>query len=252
MLLTVVTATYNSEKTIKDTIESVLNQNYPNIEYVIIDGDSKDFTLDIIKSYENKFKAKGISYKWISEKDSGIYDALNKGIEISSGEWISFLGSDDYYLKDSLELYGKEIVKRPDYDFIYSKVQIFQGNKDLKLVDREWSWKVFKRRMDIAHVGAFHNRNYFKKYGKFSTSYKIAGDYELMLRAQSLLKAFQINTITAKMNYGGISNQNVLKSLNETFRAKNETGNISFFICVWDYIYIYVIIMLKKMIYKFS
>jgi len=252
MLLTVVTATYNSEKTIKDTIESVLNQNYPNIEYVIIDGNSKDSTMDIVKSYESKFRAKGIQYKWISEKDSGIYDALNKGIENSNGKWISFLGSDDYYVEGALELYGKEIEKRPDYDLIYSKVQIFQGDKDLKLVDREWSWKIFKRRMDIAHVGAFHNRDYFKKYGVFSTSYKIAGDYELLLRSHKDLKAFQINIITARMYYGGVSNQNIIKSLNETFRAKHETGKIPLLLCVWDYLYSYAIIKLKKIVYSVS
>jgi glycosyltransferase involved in cell wall biosynthesis len=252
MLLTVITATYNSEKTIKDTIESVLKQNYSKIEYVIIDGNSKDSTLEIVKSYEKKFKAKGISYKWISEKDSGIYDALNKGIENSSGEWISFLGSDDYYLDGALDLYGEEIIRRPDYDFIYSKVQIFQGNKNLKLIDREWSWKIFKRKMDLAHVGAFHNRDYFKKFGLFSTSYKIAGDYELLLRPLSKLKAFQIKIITAKMNYGGISNQHILKSLNETFRAKYKTGKISLLLCVWDYLYSYAIIKFKKIVYRIS
>lgn len=252
MLLTIVTATYNSEKTIKDTIDSVLSQNYQNIEYVIIDGNSIDSTLDIVKSYEKKFEAKGILYKWISEKDNGIYEALNKGIEISSGAWISFLGSDDYYLDNALEIYSEQIKKRPDYDFIYSKVQIFQGNKDLKLVDREWSWKVFRRRMDIAHVGAFHNRDYFNKFGIFSTSYKIAGDYELLLRSHKQLKAYQINVITAKMNYGGVSNQNIIKSLNETFRAKQETGKIPLLICLWDYLYSYTIIKLKKIVYRIS
>ncbi len=252
MLLTVVTATYNSEKTIKDTIESVLSQNYPNIEYVIVDGSSDDSTIDIVKSYEDRFKKKGISYKWISEKDKGIYDALNKGIEISSGKWISFLGSDDYYLEGALEVYGKEIAKRPDYDLIYSKVQIFQGSKDLKLVDREWSWKIFKRRMDIAHVGAFHNRDYFIIHGNFLTSYKIAGDYELLLRSNKHLKAFQINTVTARMNYGGVSNQNIIKSLNETFRAKYETGKTPLLLCIWDYLYSYTIIKLKKIIYSIS
>jgi len=94
-LVSIVTVCYNSEKTIRDTIESVLNQTYRNIEYILVDGASKDSTVDIIKSYEEKFREKGISYKWISEPDTGIYNAMNKGIDMASGEWCYFLGSDD-------------------------------------------------------------------------------------------------------------------------------------------------------------
>ena len=99
---TVITASFNSEKTIDKTIESLLNQNYTNFEYIIIDGNSKDSTLEIIKSFEQKFKEKNITYKFISEPDKGIYDAWNKGIKLSDGEWISFLGSDDYYTDNTV------------------------------------------------------------------------------------------------------------------------------------------------------
>ena len=98
----IVTASYNSEKTISDTINSVLNLDFQDFEYIIIDGNSSDDTLEIIQSAVHKFEAKGVSYKFISEKDKGIYDAWNKGIKISEGKWISFLGSDDSYLSNKL------------------------------------------------------------------------------------------------------------------------------------------------------
>ena len=107
----IITASYNSEKTISDTITSVLNLDFNDFEYIIVDGNSKDKTVDIIKSFISKFEAKGITYKFISEKDKGIYDAWNKGIALSEGQWISFLGSDDSYLPSALQLYFNEIEK---------------------------------------------------------------------------------------------------------------------------------------------
>lgn len=101
MKISVITVSFNSEHTISDTIESVLNQTYNDIEYIIVDGSSSDNTMQIIKEYESKFEMSGKKLKWISEKDNGIYDAMNKGIKLSSGEVIGLLNSDDYYI-DSL------------------------------------------------------------------------------------------------------------------------------------------------------
>ena len=103
-LVSIITVCFNSEKTIQKTIQSLLNQSVTGFEYILVDGKSKDSTIEIIKSFENKFKEKGISYKWISEKDTGIYNAFNKGINLSKGKWISFLGSDDIYLKTAIEM----------------------------------------------------------------------------------------------------------------------------------------------------
>mgnify|MGYP000371187973 CR=1 FL=1 len=111
VLVSIITVSFNSDKTIKDTIESVLNQTDTNIEYIIVDGKSTDETIKIVKSFEKQFQEKGISYKWISEEDSGIYAAFNKGIKMSSGKWISFLGSDDIYLNNAIELYKNQIKK---------------------------------------------------------------------------------------------------------------------------------------------
>ena len=99
-LISIITACFNNEKTINDTIESILNQTYISLEYILVDGSSSDSTVNFIESYERKFQEKRIQYKWISEPDNGIYDAWNKGLERATGDWIVFIGGDDYFKSD--------------------------------------------------------------------------------------------------------------------------------------------------------
>lgn len=232
-LLTIITASFNSEKTIAKTIESILKQTINCFEYIIIDGGSKDNTVSIIKSYEKKFINKQIPFKWISEKDSGIYNALNKGIKLSKGKWISFLGSDDIYLNNALELYEKHLLNiSKKIDFIHSNVEVENGKQFAK----NWSWKSFKRKMTIAHVGGFHNVKYFNENGLFNEKYKIAGDYELLLRAKENLKVSWLNNTTVIMGDNGISNNQIKKVYLETTKAKIETAKISQVIAKVDYL----------------
>lgn len=243
---TIITACFNSEKTINETIQSVLNQSCTNFEYILIDGKSTDKTIEIIKSFENQFKEKKISYKWISEKDTGIYNAFNKGIKLSEGSWISFLGSDDVYLKNSIEIYNKEISNLKDeVDFVYSNITL--NNKII--VSKKWKWNQFRRKMTIAHAGGFHNKNYFEKFGLFNESYKIAGDYELLLRAKQQLKTHQINDVTVIMAEGGISNSQIKNVYLETTRAKNETGEVGHLLTKFDYFIWMQKYRIKKIIY---
>lgn len=249
---TVITATYNSEKTVSDTIESVLNQSYKNIEYIIIDGKSNDNTLEIIKSYAHKFKTANIPFQFLSEKDSGIYDAWNKGLKLASGKWVSFLGSDDVYLKDAILAYHEEITQCQDsIDFAYSKVKLTKNGKITRKIDKEWSWNIFRRKMNIPHVGSFHNKDYFMSYGDFDTRYKIAGDYELLLRAGNKLKTRKVEETTVLMQEGGLSDNLVVKVLKETMRAKNETGKLNIISCYFDFFKEYLIITLKKIKSRF-
>lgn len=227
MLFSIVTVTYNSEKTLRRTIDSLLNQSISNFEYIIIDGKSIDSTVEIIKSYEEDFKKRKILFKWISEKDTGIYDAFNKGVKIAKGDWISFLGSDDFYTENALELYAKQINNQSkELDFIHSVVEV-EGKKVIK---DKWEWKHFRIGMNIAHVGAFHHKNYFKKYGLYNTKYKIAGDYELLLRAKHNLRTHWFNNVTAIMSDGGISNSQVKNVYLETTKAKIESGKINYYV----------------------
>jgi len=233
ILFSIITVTYNSEKTLSETIESVLNQNFKDFEYIIIDGFSSDRTVEIIKSYEEKFKKLEITFKWISEKDFGIYDAFNKGIKLTEGKWISFIGSDDQYLKNSLEDYSISVkALNKNVDLVHSKVKVGES----KIIGEEWVWRRFRRKMNIAHVGAFHNSEYFKKHGIFNTSYKIAGDYEMLLRAKENLTTFWINKITAIMGEGGVSNSQIDKVYRETTKSKIETGKLNYVLSKYDYI----------------
>jgi glycosyltransferase involved in cell wall biosynthesis len=128
ILVSIITVAYNSENTIRDTIESVLNQTYTNIEYIIVDGLSKDHTFEIAKSYQNKFIQKGIAYTIKSEKDNGIYDAMNKGIKISQGEIIGIINSDDWYEQDTIEKVV-ESFKNTKFDYFFGDLRLINGKK---------------------------------------------------------------------------------------------------------------------------
>mgnify|MGYP006203988287 FL=1 len=220
----IVTASYNSEKTISDTIVSVLNLDFQDFEYIIIDGSSSDSTLEIIKSFVPKFEAKGVSYRFISEKDKGIYDAWNKGIQLSSGKWISFLGSDDSYLLNALQLYFIEIEKNKTINYISSQVNLTnEKGKVLSVFGKKYDWKNVIRDINIAQVGSFHKKELFKNVGLFSTEYKIVGDLDFYIRCKDTIQPGYFKKITANMQNGGVSN-NVYVALKEALEVKLKYG----------------------------
>ena len=142
MKISIITVSYNSEKTISKTIESVYKQNYQDFEYIIIDGQSNDKTLDIIKQYKTIFKEKMI---WVSEKDKGIYDAMNKGLKMASGEVVGLLNSDDFYTsRDILSTIYENFSKEKNIDAIYGDVHYIDTNKSKRII-RYYSSKFFKR-----------------------------------------------------------------------------------------------------------
>lgn len=208
-------------------MKSVLNQTHKEVELILVDGNSSDKTLEIIKLYEQKFKDEGKGYVWISEKDDGIYDAWNKGVKLANGDWIGFLGSDDRYKPNALELYNEVIERSPDLDFISSRIIQVKNGKFVRELNGKWKWQDFKNYMCLSHIGALHSKSYFERYGGFNTAFKIAGDYELLLRAGENLNYAFLDEITAEMNLGGVSNKMIYKTLVETKKAKIETANLS-------------------------
>lgn len=213
-LISIITVVYNGAKYLEDTILSVLNQTYDNVEYIIIDGASTDGTLDIIRKYEH-----AIDY-WISEKDKGIYDAWNKGVIISAGDWIGFLGADDLYLPDALQQYIERINLVKEIEYISARNILCNDNLDpIRTIGSRWDYKIFSNFMNIAHVGSLHHKTLFERYGLYDTSFKICGDYELLLRPASTLKAEYLELITCYMRNGGISNHS-LAPLKEAHKAK--------------------------------
>lgn len=213
-LITIVTATYNSEKYLEETIQSVLAQTYDNIEYLIIDGGSTDGTLDILKNYDDK-----INY-WISEKDSGIYDAWNKAIQLSHGDWVAFLGSDDVLLPKAMSSYVEEVNKNNSIDFISSRIHLCDSEKNIiQTIGKPWKWSEFKKIMSIAHPGSLHNIKFIKQNGMFNTEFKLAADYEYLMQKKSGLKSSFLKDVTCYMRNFGISS-NILKAHFEIYKVK--------------------------------
>ena len=215
-LVSVITACLNSKATIRPTLDSVLAQSYRNIEYIIVDGGSTDGTLDVINEYRDKISV------YISEPDEGVYDAWNKAIKNCSGDWIAFLGSGDSYYPDAVQKYVDYIQVNcsSEFEYVSSKVKYHHGSETRsRVIGKPWSWNVFKRYMCVAHVGSFHSKILFEKYGFFNTEYKIAGDYELLLRSKQNLRAGYFPDVTAMMLAGGVSVTSS-KVFIETFKAK--------------------------------
>lgn len=221
-LITIVTATYNAAKYLPTAIQSVRVQNYNNIEFIVVDGASTDGTVDVLRANEDV-----IDY-WVSAPDKGIYEAWNKGVSLSSGEWIAFLGADDIYLEGAIQAYTTLINTCRDNSpqYISSRVNLTSGSKVLRTIGQQWNWKSFRKYMNVAHVGSLHHRLLFEKYGLFDESYKICGDYEFLLRPGSNLRAAYLNVITVNMSIGGISGAN-FQVFKETARAKIATGGRS-------------------------
>ena len=213
ILISIVIATYNSEATLEAAIQSVLDQQFKDYELIIIDGNSSDNTIGIIKKYEH-----GIKY-WISEPDAGIYDAWNKGLKATQGKWVCFLGSDDMFLSGALSAYSEFLIANSELDYVSSRVELFwekKGVNQTRVIGDKWNWNVFKRKMNVAHVGSMHNRKIYDRYGNYNTNYKIASDYELLLRIGNKLNAGFIKTVTVKMRFGGVSTKQIFKTLKET------------------------------------
>lgn len=181
MTISVITATFNSGKTLRDTIESVLRQTYRDIEYIIVDGASRDDTMEIVREYEPRFEGR---MRWVSEPDRGIYDAMNKGIAMATGTVIGLLNSDDFYSDERiLERVAAEI---GDVDAVYGDVH-YVDDGDLGRCVRRYSSKGFRRWKMLlgfmpAHPSFYCRRTVYTRFGLFDTDFRVAADFEQLLR----------------------------------------------------------------------
>jgi glycosyltransferase involved in cell wall biosynthesis len=231
MKISIITVTFNSAQTIRDTIESVLKQEYSDYEYLVIDGGSKDNTVDIIKEYEPKF---GGRIKWISEKDKGMYDGINKGIRMATGDVVGIINSDDFYHKtDIFSIINKSFEENKDVQAIYGDVR-FVHPDNLEKTVRYYSckhWKPWRFRFGFmpAHPTFFTYKKNFEKYGYYQYDYHIAADYELLIRHlyTNRVPAKYVPVDFMKMRTGGRSTNgwkaNVLLN-KEIVRACKENG----------------------------
>lgn len=231
MKISVITVTFNSAATVRDTIESVLRQEYQDYEYLVIDGGSKDTTVDIIKEYEPKF---GGRMRWISEKDKGMYDAINKGIRMATGDVVGIINSDDFYHRtDIFSIICKSFEENPGVQAIYGDVRFVKPDNLDKTV-RYYSckhWRPWRFRFGFmpAHPTFFTYKENFEKYGYYQYDYHIAADYELLIRHlyTNKVPAKYVPVDFMKMRTGGRSTNgwkaNVLLN-REIVRACKENG----------------------------
>jgi glycosyltransferase involved in cell wall biosynthesis len=202
-LISIITVCFNSAKTIRQTIESVLNQTYTHIEYILVDGKSTDNTLAIIEEYAPQFAAKGIVYRWISEPDNGIYDAMNKGIKLATGEWVNIQGSDDWLELDACYLISQSISNNQECNIIYGISNYFCDGK-LISVGQNMHTNLLNAAMN--HQSIFMKKKLIENLGYFDQSFSIAADYDLLCNAFTSGANFHyLSNIIANYNIGGIS-----------------------------------------------
>lgn len=220
MKISIITPSYNSSKTISRTIDSIIFQEYKDIEYIVVDGGSIDGTQDIVLEYKDK-----LNIKLISEKDNGIYDAMNKGIKLATGDIVGILNSDDFYENSSVLSNVIEAFRSEKVDAVYGDISYFSNNKSK--ITRYWkAGKYFEKKLNngwcIPHPSLFLRKSVYGKCGSFNLDLKIAADYEFMLR---ILKIHKLNTVYipkvfVRMYDGGISGS----SLKQRIRGWRELG----------------------------
>lgn len=233
MKVTLITATFNSASSIKTCLGSVVFQNYNDLEYLVIDGKSSDDTLNFVKDYQQKFPF----IKLFSEKDCGIYDALNKGVQLATGDVVGFVHSDDLLASNHIVTDVVTQLQNEQLDGVYGDLQ-YVDKFDLNKVIRLWKSCDFKPGLlkqgwMPAHPTLFLKKEVYKKHGLFDLTYKIAADYDFMLRVlkDNSLKFGYLPKVITKMRVGGASNRslkNIIQKTKEDYRAirSNKLGGI--------------------------
>ena len=220
--VSIITIVRNNRATMEDCVKNVLSQSYKEIEYIVVDGGSNDGTIDIIQAYHERIS------QWISEPDQGIYDAMNKGIEMATGQVIGFLHSSDVYAHPRVIEEVARVFEKSNASSVYGDLQ-YVDKENLNRVIRNWKSSPyrhgkFRQGWMPPHPTFFVRKEIYEKYGYFNTDFRIAGDYELMLRflERYRISAAYIPEVLVKMRWGGISNggvKNILIKSYEDYRA---------------------------------
>lgn len=227
MKISLLTVSFNSATTIKDTIESIRTQDHNDIEYIVVDGNSTDATVEILKANDTFIS------RWISEPDKGIYDAMNKALRMATGEVVGILNSDDFYFNNQILSQVAEAFSDPTIDLVFGDL-VFVDPMNLNKVVRKYSsanWHPDKFAWGYmpAHPTVFVRRKYYEEFGLFKIDYKIAADYELLIRFLFVHKLnYRYLPITmVKMRRGGVSSRNLMSNIilnNEIIRGCRENG----------------------------
>lgn len=211
-LVSIITIVYNGERYIEHAIVSVLDQSYPNVEYIVIDGGSKDRTISIVNKYRHRIA------KFISENDRGISDAFNKGIKAANGDWIGILNADDWYEKDTVE----RVVKNGgNADVVYGDMRLW--NDDVPDFIVKGNHLLLEQEMTLNHPTVFVRRSCYEKLGLFDEQYRCAMDYDMLLRLKVNGSRFiHVPAVLANMRWGGFSDAKWMIGCKETLAIKNK------------------------------
>ncbi|MDB5087308.1 MAG: glycosyl transferase [Mucilaginibacter sp.] len=215
--LSVITIVYNNVKDIERTILSVLNQTYPNIEYIIIDGKSTDGTLQIIEKYKSRIA------KLISEKDGGIYDAMNKGLAIATGDYVIFMNSGDEFFEPTTV--QEVFATAPDADIYYGETEMINDERQSlgqrrHAAPKQFTWRDFKYGMSISHQAIYIRRSLTEPYNR---TYQLSADIDWIIRAAKKAKTIvNVNRYVAKYLVGGMSKNKHRQSLQERFNIMKQ------------------------------
>lgn len=230
MKISIVTATYNSAATVRNTIESVLGQSYGDFEHIIVDGLSKDDTVAICRSYEERYRGR---LRIISERDRGIYDAMNKGVRLATGDVVGILNSDDFFSDEGVLAAVARELAQGEADAVYGDIHYVRG-EDLKRCVRYYSSRWFRRWMMVmgyqpAHPSFYCRRGCYERYGAFDISLRIAADFENLLRLiyKHRIKTRYIPMDFVTMREGGASTDGLsshMRILREHYRAYGKNG----------------------------
>lgn len=224
--ISIIIATYNADRYLQNCLDSIIPQLNSDCELIIIDGASKDNTINIIKR-----NSEFINFT-ISEPDKGIYDAWNKGIKASNNEWIMFIGADDELLPDAINKY-LTLLKSKDfssYDYISAQNEfVNQHDKLLKIIGKGAEWNLMRKGNSAAHVASLHNKqNLFDRVGYYNLDFKICADYEILLRKKENLKNYFLESYIAKMKVGGMSF--TVRAIKESYEIRKLHNTVSPFL----------------------
>lgn len=239
--ISIIIATWNAELYLRRSLNAIIEQLNSRVELIIIDGLSTDNTKSIINEYKNF-----IAYT-CSEKDKGIYDAWNKGIKKSHGDWIMFLGADDCLLKNTINNYLKYIDETDTTNIdLISSVRTMTSKKNKKLYDVGdlWTWPQCISGMQISHPGALQKKTLYQEVGLYNLDFHIVGDYELLMRKGPKLKAVFLNFTSVLMQEGGMSDS--FKAIREYYKALKSNRYVHNNLAVKSYIIMSTKYLIKK------
>jgi len=227
--VSIITVVYNGVAHLEQTIQSVVNQTYDNVEYIVIDGDSTDGTVELLEKYDSN-----IDY-WVSEPDNGIYNAMNKGIDKASGDIVGLINADDWYEVNAVE--NVVATFQNSYaDVVHGSMYILKEDGSGFVKGVQLDLTNLSKGMLLNHPTVFSKRSLYDAYGDFNTAYKIVADWELMVRWR--LKGMNfvgIDNTLANFRMGGVSSAHLKKSFSEKHMVRHELGLVN--TLDWYYVY---------------